>query len=81
MPTITLKNVPDALLARLRLRAVENRRSLNQEAITLLEQGTSIQTNMGTESRLARLRSVRDQHGLAPLTEDFLREAKTEGRR
>jgi plasmid stability protein len=38
MATLTLKNVPDSLYARLKLAAARNRRSLNQEAIAQLEQ-------------------------------------------
>lgn len=37
MPSITLKDVPDDLLARLRAAAARERRSLNQEAIVLIE--------------------------------------------
>ena len=38
MSSLTLKNVPDELLEQLRSRAREQRRSLNSEAIILLEQ-------------------------------------------
>ncbi|MEM1206296.1 MAG: hypothetical protein AAGN66_23895 [Acidobacteriota bacterium] len=37
MASLTLKNIPDDLLARLRAQAGEDRRSLNQQAIYLLE--------------------------------------------
>ena len=37
MASLTLKNVPDPLLKRLRKLAEQNRRSLNQEAIHTLE--------------------------------------------
>ncbi len=37
MHTLTLKNVPQELVDRLKLRAKRNRRSLNQEAIACLE--------------------------------------------
>ena len=36
MPTITLRNVPEATLLRLKADAVRNRRSLNQEVIVQL---------------------------------------------
>lgn len=36
MPSLTLKNVPDALLEELRHAAVDDRRSLNQEVMHLL---------------------------------------------
>ena len=38
MPTITLKNVPDELHRRLKEVAAQNHRSLNREAIRLLEE-------------------------------------------
>lgn len=37
MSTLTVKNLPDALYARLKARAGANRRSINAEAIVLLE--------------------------------------------
>ncbi|HMV67144.1 MAG TPA: hypothetical protein PKA64_09855 [Myxococcota bacterium] len=39
MPSITLKDVPEELLARLRAAAARERRSLNQEALMLIEGG------------------------------------------
>lgn len=39
MPSITLKDVPDELLVRLRAAAARERRSLNQEALVLIEGG------------------------------------------
>ena len=37
MPSLTLKGIPDSVMSRLRRRADAERRSLNQEAIRLLE--------------------------------------------
>ena len=37
MATLTLRNVPDDLVARLKLRAKQHRRSLNSETIASLE--------------------------------------------
>ncbi|HRD68263.1 MAG TPA: hypothetical protein PKY50_19205 [Candidatus Competibacter sp.] len=37
MPSLTIKDLPDPLLARLRQRAATDRRSLNREVIHLLE--------------------------------------------
>jgi antitoxin FitA len=39
MPSITIKNVPEDLLERLRERARCNRRSLQAEVLTILEEG------------------------------------------
>ena len=41
MPTLTLKNIPDALHARLKANAERNRRSLNSEILIRLENGSS----------------------------------------
>jgi len=38
MATLTLKNVPEDLVRRLKTQAAQHRRSLNQEVITCLEQ-------------------------------------------
>ena len=38
MATLTLKNIPESLLEQLRKRASDDRRSLNQEVLHLLEQ-------------------------------------------
>lgn len=37
MASITIKNIPDSLLERLRARAAEEKRSMNKEAVHLLE--------------------------------------------
>ena len=41
MTSITIKNIPDQLLARLRQRAATEKRSMNKEVIRLLEWGLS----------------------------------------
>lgn len=41
MPTLTLKNIPDGLHARLKASAERNRRSLNSEILVRLEQNIS----------------------------------------
>lgn len=39
MPTLVVKNLPEALHERLKAQAAEHRRSITMEAIVLLEQG------------------------------------------
>jgi len=59
MPTnLTLKNVPDEVYERLKAAASQHRRSLNREAIVLLE---SALLNVRTDpaERLARARALR----------------------
>lgn len=64
MPTtITLKNIPDDLYARLKAAALANRRSLNSEAIVRLEAALAPQA-VATDERLARARALRE--ALAP---------------
>ena len=41
MPSITIKNIPDQLLARLREHAATQQRSMNKEVIRLLDIGLS----------------------------------------
>lgn len=48
MASLTIKNVPDHLLKRLRATAAEQRRSLNQQVIVLLE---SALTDTGDDAR------------------------------
>jgi plasmid stability protein len=58
MASLTLKNVPEPLLARLRRRAAANRRSLNREIIASLET-TLVATTLDPDTLLARARAVR----------------------
>jgi len=64
MPTLTIRDLPPEVLDRLRRRAAEERRSLNQEAIYLLD--FALRTEMFSPSaqaeawiRLARWKSSR----------------------
>ena len=59
MPTtLTLKNIPDEVYARLKATAVAHRRSLNSEAIVCLEAVLTPAT-MAPRERLARARELR----------------------
>lgn len=81
MATVTLKNVPDTLVAQLKKQARHNRRSLNQEALARLEASLVAPRRSGTEAVEALRRLHRRMTGVKPLTDDFLERAKTEGRR
>lgn len=63
--SITLKNLPDALHARLAAAARRHRRSLNNEAIVCLEAGLA-QAPPATEDRLTVIRALRQT--LPPIT-------------
>ncbi len=80
MANLTLKNVPDELLERIRRRASQNRRSMNSEAILCLEQAVRAEPVRGGDERLSRLRAFRGRYRLPALTPEFLDEAKHEGR-
>jgi antitoxin FitA len=78
MPSLTLKNMPEALLEALRNEAAANRRSLNQEVIMRLER-TLETRRVEPETFIAELRAFRRERGVKPVTEEILRKAR-EGR-
>lgn len=77
--TLTLKNLPEALHARLTAAAKRHRRSLNNEAILCLEAGlgTAIPT---AEEELTRLRALRGSLGPHVFDPDAIDVFKREGR-
>jgi len=78
MATLTVKNVPDELYERLKLRAMRSRRSINSEAIVLLEDAL-LQTSTDEAALIERVRAVRDEVS-GYLTEEKRRSAVDEGR-
>ncbi|MCP9917010.1 FitA-like ribbon-helix-helix domain-containing protein [Cyanobium sp. ATX-6F1] len=77
--TITLKNLPDLLHARLAAAAKRHRRSLNNEAIVCLEAGLG-HGPLAVEQQLAEIRALRNslgQHSFDPAEIDAF---KREGR-
>ena len=56
--TITLKNIPDSVYQNLKRSAEANRRSLNMEAITVLEKALASESAVGVEERIARIRRL-----------------------
>ena len=82
MPTLTLKGLPDNVYRALKERAAANRRSLNSEVLTCLEQAVG-SAPLSPEERIARIGAWRahlEARGLPPLTEDVITAAKNEGR-
>ena len=88
MASITLKDIPPELLDRLRAAAKQDRRSLTQQALYLIEGGLSRQTGSSKPSAAAR-EQVRRWRALAgrwrsseSLEEELagLRAARTAGR-
>ena len=77
---VTIKNMPPKLYEKLKVRAAAHRRSVNSEAIGCLEE-VLIGQRESTESLLKKLEELRNRVADAPpLTDEFLRKAKAEGR-
>ena len=82
MPTLTIKNMPEALYRRLKARAAAHRRSLNSEILVCLEGAMAAELVDAAEARarLARTDALRKRLRVPPLTEATLRAAKAAGR-
>jgi plasmid stability protein len=79
MATITVKNIPDELYARLKAAAVGNRRSINNEIISRIEKSLSPRRTT-TEALLARIRRFHEELPGPLLTIEQIREARDDGR-
>jgi plasmid stability protein len=80
MPTtLTLKNIPDEVYARLKDAAAAHRRSLNSEAIVCLE-SVLLGAKIGTAERLARARELRSELRLSPSRAPNIDKLKRQGR-
>ncbi len=80
MAVLTLKNVPDELVERLKQQAKQNRRSLNQEALLRLERSLAGRRRSAEETVASLRRFHKGLADLPPLTDKFLDRAKREGR-
>ncbi|MCH7732747.1 MAG: Arc family DNA-binding protein [Candidatus Marinimicrobia bacterium] len=79
MSTLTIKNIPNELYERVKESAKQHRRSINSEVIVCLEH-TFFSRRIDPDTFLARIHSLRQQVSLPPLTDEFLKKAKNEGR-
>jgi antitoxin FitA len=80
MPTtLTLKNVPDSLYARLKTAALAHRRSLNSEAIVSLE-SVLMPRKLDSGEHVARARALRATLASAPFDTPDIDSFKREGR-
>ena len=77
--TLTLKNLPDALHARLSAAAKRHRRSLNNEAIVCREAGLSSAPS-SVEQPLKTIRAVRESLGTCSFDPADIDTARREGR-
>jgi antitoxin FitA len=80
MPALTIRNLPDEVYRRLKESARLNRRSLNSEAIVLLERSLGHRRRSAEES-LASLQRLHERlRDLPPLDDELLERAKGQGR-
>lgn len=79
MATLTIKNIPEPLVKRLKQQAAAHRRSLNFQVISYLEQMTH-STPIDADALLARARALRRTPKGMKLTDRILDELKVAGR-
>lgn len=77
--TLTLKNIPDAVYERLKASAELHRRSMNSEAIVVLESAL-MPGRLPPSERLARARALRESLGKARFRARDIDTMKREGR-
>ncbi|MBN8279157.1 MAG: plasmid stability protein [Gammaproteobacteria bacterium] len=78
--TLTVRNVPPALHARLVAAAVANRRSLSDEAIACLQKALP-PSRLAVADRLQQIRLLRSQLPWDPLQARHVESFKRQGRR
>lgn len=76
MPGLLIKDIPEHLHVQLKKRAARNHRSMTREAIAILEAALAGRPDRPSLAEIDRMR-VR---GKKPLTDAFLRKARTQGR-
>jgi len=79
MATITVKNIPDDLYRRLKAAAESNRRSINGEIISRIEQSLRSR-RVPAEQVLPRVRSLQRSYGGRSIPMEEIDAAKREGR-
>jgi plasmid stability protein len=79
MANMTIKNIPDPLVRRLKRQAALHRRSLNLEVIACLEASAQA-VPVDPDTLLARIRQLRRAPKGFRLTDRALARLKTEGR-
>jgi plasmid stability protein len=79
MATVTVKNIPDDLYARLKVTAARNRRSINSEIIVSIEDRLAGR-KVPAEQILESVRRIRASAGPMEMTIQQIDAAKREGR-
>lgn len=77
MPSLTLKNVPEEVHRRLKERAERHRRSMNSEAIRILER-TLCTTRRDADAVIAKAKAL--NRDIGKTFPDIVNESKKEGR-
>jgi len=79
MATLTIRNIPEGLYARLKQSAKRHRRSVNSEVIVYLERVLT-STRVDSQEFLERARALRESTPRLFVVDKELGEAKTRGR-
>lgn len=79
MASLTIKGIPDELLESLRRSAATNRRSINSEVLLRLERSAGLKP-IDPEEMIARVRRLNELVPVPPLTDEFLAQARADGR-
>jgi plasmid stability protein len=77
--SITVKNIPGKLYKKLKARAEADRRSVNSEIILILDGALSVRS-LKPEDMIALARQLRAKTRGAGITDEFINQAKREGR-
>ena len=80
MATLTIKNISLDVYERLKSRAKANRRSLNQEAIAVIERALDVPP-IDVDSTLERTHKIRELTAMYRLRDEELEQWKNEGRK
>ncbi len=80
MPSITLRNIPDPIYEKLKALAGQNRRSLNSEALTRLEESIGA-PRPNVQTHIERVRDLRKMYKGPALTPEAMEAAINHGRR
>ena len=79
MVTITIKNIPEQIYERIKVRATTNHRSINGEILSILEQAVALPP-IDVEATLERARKVRELTAHYIITADEIEKWINEGR-
>ena len=75
----TLKNIPEEIYKKIKLRAQRHRRSVNSEIINILASVTTTTLKRRSAEEILAAADELRSHTRGILTDDFLRKAKREG--